>query len=68
MLCVTRSKSQKSKFFDAARLAAKWDSMVAHNINKIMTKNRKHSLPKETCVMYIFVVSLNSVMFALTLF
>ena len=38
MLCVTRSKSQKSKFFDAARLAAKWDSMVAHNINKIMTK------------------------------
>ena len=39
----------KIKIFDAVRLAAKWDSMAAHNINIMMTNNRKHSLLKNMC-------------------
>ena len=44
--------SVKIRIFDAVCLAAKWDSMAALNINIVMTKNRKHSLPKNMCDVY----------------
>ena len=50
-LCYPQQVS-KNKIVDAVRLAAKWDSMVAHFINIVMTKKLEaFSAEKKTCVM-----------------